>query len=266
MAMVSSVSVQVSDRVATVALNRPEARNAFDAAMIREVTEAFTALSARNDIAAIVLRGEGKSFCSGADLGYMKSMAGFSLAENQRDADALFSMFWAVRQSPVPVVARLHGHVMGGGLGLAAASDIACAVEGAQFCFSEVKLGLAPAVISSFVLERMIPSHARRYMLTGELFGVSEALASGLVQNVGREAEVDASVVSIVTALLRAGPEAVRATKAMLASVQGESDWTKKRALTARVIAERRVSAEGQEGLKAFFEKRAPSWSQSKGN
>lgn len=255
-----TLNVQVAGRVATVALNRPDVRNAFHPTMIRELTEAFSALSSRTDISVVVLRGEGKSFCSGADLGYMKSMAGFSLEQNEKDSQDLFGMFWALRSCPHPIVGRLHGHVMGGATALAALCDIAGAVDGTQFCFSEVRLGLAPAVISPFILEKMAASQARRYMLTAEVFGVDEALQAGLIHHKGDDASVDVFVASVVKTLVNNGPEAVRATKGLIRSMGETSDWSKRREITTRVIAERRVSAEGQEGLRGFLEKRAPSW------
>jgi methylglutaconyl-CoA hydratase len=260
MSSYTTLKVEISERMATVSMNRPEVRNAFHPTMIRELTLAFRELGSRKDIAVIVLKGDGKSFCSGADLGYMKAMAAFSFDENTTDSEQLFEMFWAIRQCPVPVIARLHGHVMGGALGLAAVCDLAAAVEGTQFCFSEVRLGLAPAVISPFVLERMAAAHARRYMLTAEVFGASESLESGLVQFVGDEASVDAFVSKTVATFKFNGPEAVRATKALIRAVGETPDWAKRKSMTTQVIAERRVSEEGQEGLRGFLEKREPKW------
>ena len=256
----TNLKLSFSGRVATVALNRPEVRNAFHPVMIRELTTTFDSLAKRSDLSAIVVRGEGKSFCSGADLEYMKSMAGFSFDENVRDSSELFGMFAAMRSCPHPIVARVHGHAMGGALGLIAVSDIVAAVEGTQFCFSEVKLGLAPAVISPFVLDRMRASEARRYMLTAEVFGVDEAKHCGLIHHSGDEASVDRFVDSTLQALCQNGPAGVRATKALFLKVLAEGDWQKRRELTTRVIAERRASAEGQEGLRGFLEKREPSW------
>lgn len=255
-----TIKLEVSGRVATVSLNRPDVRNAFHPTMIRELTEVFIDLAARKDLSVVVLRGEGKSFCSGADLGYMKSMAGFSYLENEQDSQQLFGMFWALRSCPHPIVGRLHGHVMGGALGLASLCDIAAAVDGTQFCFSEVRLGIAPAVISPFVLEKMSASHARRFMLTAEVFGVEDALASGLIQFKGDGGAVDGFVAGIVKTLSNNGPEGVRATKQLLRKIEETPGWAERRAMTTQVIAERRVSAEGQEGLKSFLEKRSPSW------
>lgn len=256
----ANLKLQIKDRIAEVTLSRPDVRNAFQPKLIRDLTKMFDGLAKRTDIAAIVLKGEGKSFCSGADLGYMKSMAGFSFEENVRDSGELFDMFWTLRACPHPIITRVHGHAMGGALGLIAVSDIVAAVEGTQFCFSEVKLGLAPAVISPFVLERMAVSTARRYMLTGEVFGAEEALSSGLAHFIGDESAVDSFIERTLAAMALNGPEGVRATKTLIMGVSSESDWRKRREMTTKVIAERRASAEGQEGLLGFFEKRAPSW------
>lgn len=256
----ATVNLDVRDHVAHVTLNRPDMRNAFGVDMIREITEVFTELNARTDLRAVVLRGEGKSFCSGADLEYMKSMAGFSITENECDAGNLYTMFWTLRSCPHPLLARLHGHVMGGGLGLAAVCDIGAVVEGTQFCFSEAKLGLVPAVISSFVLERMSLSSAQRFMLTAEVFGAKEAVTGGLAHFAGSEAEVEAFLTATLSQIAQNGPEAVRATKKLCRDVQASANWDERRQLTTRLIAERRVSAEGQEGLRSFLEKRPPQW------
>jgi methylglutaconyl-CoA hydratase len=256
----STLKFEVSGRVATVTLNRPDVRNAFGAQTIRELTVLFASLNGRRDISVVVLKGEGKSFCAGADLAYMQSMANFSLSENEQEARNLHEMFWMVRACPHPVVGKVQGHAMGGGLGLTALCDIVGAVDGTQFCFSEVKLGLAPAVISPFVLERMQISHARRYMISGEVFDAAAAKEAGLVHFAGSEAEVDAFVERTVAAITQNGPDAVRATKGLLRAVLEISSWPAKTELTTQVIAERRVSEEGQEGMRSFLEKRAPKW------
>lgn len=254
------LALRIEGRIATVSLNRPDMRNAFDPVMISELRKAFEDLGRREDLACLLLRGEGKSFSSGADLGYMKAMASFTFEENEKDARALDEMFWAIRTCPLPVVGRIHGHAMGGALGLTSVCDVAAAVEGTQFAFSEVRLGLAPAVISPYVLEKMNPSHARRYMLTGEVFDAHQAREAGLVEVVGDEASVDLFVKSITTTIAANGIEALRATKTLIRAVGATSDWNEKRDLTTKTIAERRVSEEGQEGLRAFLEKRAPKW------
>jgi methylglutaconyl-CoA hydratase len=246
--------------VVTVSLNRPEVRNAFHPSMIAELTEVFAALSQVSDVSAIILRGRGASFCAGADLGYMKSMAAFTYEENERDAQSLFEMFWTLANCPHPVIGKVHGHAMGGAVGLVSICDVAAAESGTKFCFSEVKLGLVPAVISPFILQKMNPGAARRYMLSAEVFEASEALTSGLVQFVGSETEVDGFIKNTAQNFSASGPEAVRATKKLLKAITETTDWQKRREVTTHVIAERRVSAEGQEGLKAYLEKRAPHW------
>jgi methylglutaconyl-CoA hydratase len=259
-----TLKVAIASEEAVVTLNRPDVRNAFNPTMIRELTECFAAIASRSDIAVVVLKGEGAGFCSGADLGYMKSMAGFSFAENEKDAEVLFEMFASLRHLPQVLIAQLHGAVMGGGLGLAAVADIAAAEEKTQFCFSEVKLGLAPAVISPFVLERMNQGVARRLMLTGEIFNALTARESELVHFIGSTELVGEFITQQSQAIRRNGHEAVRATKALLRLIGGRADqsshWSVIKKLTARAISERRVSAEGQEGLTAFLEKREPTW------
>jgi methylglutaconyl-CoA hydratase len=253
--------VSLEKNVVTVSLNRPGVRNAFHPELISELTQVFKNLAVEKSISAVILRGEGPAFCAGADLTYMKSMAGFSLAENRQDADELFEMFWTLRNFPFPLIGRLHGHVMGGALGLAAVCDIVAAVEATQFCFSEVKLGLVPAVISPFVLEKIAPSFARRFMLSGEVFTGEEAVSAGLVQFCADAVQVDEYIAKLVKNFARNGSEAMRATKSLLLSFYGqEQSWSKKRADVTGLIAERRVSAEGQEGLQSFLEKRTPAW------
>lgn len=255
-----NIKFELEGRVARITLSRPEIRNAFNSEMIAELTASFKRLATLDEVSVVVLDGEGKSFCSGADLEYMKSMAGFSLNENLADAQALDEMFWALRALPQAVVARVHGHAMGGALGLLACCDLVAAVEGTQFCFSENRLGLVPAVISPYVLEKMNPNAARRYMISAEAFSVWAAADAGLVEFAGGETEVSEFVATTVKALIANGPQAVRTTKTLLRSLAGLTDWRDKRALTTRTIAEKRVSAEGQEGLKSFLEKRAPAW------
>jgi methylglutaconyl-CoA hydratase len=254
------LSLKTEGRIATLTLNRPEMRNAFDPVMIVELERAFSDLGKRGELSVVVLRGEGKSFSSGADLGYMKDMASYSFDENERDARALDKMFWSMRACSLPIVGRIHGHAMGGALGLTSLCDVAAAVDGTQFAFSEVRLGLAPAVISPYVLEKMSPSQGRRLMLTGEIFDARLAYESGLVEFVGSEADVDAFVAKTAETIAGNGPEAVRATKRLLREIAATSHWDTRRDLTTKTIAERRVSEEGQEGLRGFLEKRNPAW------
>lgn len=256
----TTLKFEKNDRVASLTLNRPEIRNAFDTVMIAELTGVFRALATMTDVSIVVLKGEGKSFCSGADLTYMKEMAGYTLEENLRDAKALDEMFWTLRHVPQAVVAKLHGHVMGGALGLTALCDMAAAVDGTKFCFSENRLGLVPAVISPYVLEKMNPGAARRYMLSAEVFGVWQAADAGLVEFVGGDAECDEFIATLTKNLSANGPEAVRTAKKLFRELGECPEWEDKRELTTKTISERRVSAEGQEGLKSFLEKRDPSW------
>ncbi len=256
------LKVQLKNGILDVALARPAMRNAFDIVTIEELTGVFNSCGQEGEYQAaraLVLSGEGASFCSGADLGYMESMSKFSLEENKKDADRLFAMFESVRACAVPVVVVAHGHAMGGALGIAACADITLAVAGTQMRFSEVRLGILPAVISPFVLQKMNPSWARRWMMTGELFEAEEARAAGLFQFVGSAAEVEAEKKRVLAAILEAAPTAVVKTKALLNEI-GFDDPLKVRDQVADAIAERRASEEGREGLSAFLNKREPKW------
>jgi methylglutaconyl-CoA hydratase len=261
---VNKISVQNHNGVTRVTLNRPETKNAFDPEMIQEITHAFLEIAKDSSCRVVVLSGSGSSFSAGADLNWMKSMASYTMEQNRQDAETLFAMFEAIRMCPAPVVGQMQGHVMGGAIGLAAVCDVAAAEASTVFCFSEVRLGLAPAVISSFVLEKVQRSLAQRYMLTGETFLAADAKNMGLVHHVGDEGAVEQFVQKIVQAFLANGPQAVRESKKLLRFVSSggwnETERAQVRGETTRVIAERRVSSEGQEGLKSFFEKRSPSW------
>jgi methylglutaconyl-CoA hydratase len=230
-----------------VTLQRPERRNAFDAALIADLTEAFADVG---DARAVVLAGDGQSFCAGADVEWQRSSIDLSYEENVEDAMRLYRMCEAIDICPAPVVARVQGYTLGGGSGLVACSDIAVAAPDAVFGFSEVKLGIIPAVISPFVLPK-IGAHARRYFLTGERFDAQTALRIGLVHELADD--LDSAVDAVVGELLTAGPEAVRAAKRLIRErPQGEQ--------TAGIAAGLRAGAEGQEGLRAFLEKRTPGW------
>ena len=244
----AALRVERDGPVLRVTLARPARRNAFDAALVAELAAAFGDVG---DARAVVLAGEGPSFCSGADVDWMRSSAELSYDENLEDAERLRRMLEAIDGYPAPVVARVQGHALGGGAGLVACADVTVAAADAVFAFSEVKLGLIPAVISPFVLAKIGSSAARRYFLTGERFDAATALRIGLVHEVA--ADPDAAVERLVAELLAAGPGAVRAAKRLVCERPGGPE-------TARRIAERRASAEGREGLRAFLEKRAPSW------
>lgn len=253
------IQLQKTNHVLKIRLNRPEKMNAFDPTMIRELTEAFNLPSTDKNLRVVVLEGEGKSFCSGADLEWMKSMVKFSHQENIKDSNELFDLFEAGRTCPIPIIGRAHGNVMGGALGLLAICDIVAAHKETKFCFSEVKLGLVPAVISPFILAKAPRHLARELMLTAEIFNVEKAVSLGLVHFSGEVEEVEDFVLGRVDFLLSNGPEALRELKKLLLRVEGVACETYRSDVT-RVIAERRASSEGQEGLQSFFDKRKPAW------
>ena len=247
--------------IARVRLNRPERHNAFDEALIAALTEAFSTLGQDPAIRAIVLSGEGKSFCAGADVDWMRRAGGWTEAENRADALRLSDMLLAIDTCPKPVIAVVHGAVAGGGVGLVACSDMAVAVDGAQFRLSEVRLGLTPATISPFVIARIGVSAARRWFLTAEAFGAAQAKAMGLVNEVAADTEAASAIVDNWLAHFAAtAPGAVTDAKALIRDVAGKPVTDALRALTAERIAARRASAEGREGLAAFFDKRRPAW------
>lgn len=244
----ATVRVERDGSVLRITLARPERRNAFDAQLIAELAEAFVDVGRAR---AVVLAGEGESFCAGADVDWMRSSVGLSFDENVADANAMRRMFEAVDGCPVPVVARVQGHALGGGAGLVAAADVPIAAPGTVFAFSEVKLGIIPAVISPFVFARIGPASARRYFVTGERFDAQTALRIGLVSEVADD--LDAAVERVVGELLSAGPLAARWAKRLVRERPAGAE-------TARWIAERRTSEEGQEGLAAFLDRRPPRW------
>jgi methylglutaconyl-CoA hydratase len=240
--------VERAAEVLYITLARPEVRNAFDASLIADLTEAFSDVG---DARCVVLAGEGQSFCAGADIEWQRSSIDLSFEENVEDAMRLYRMMEAIDTCPAPVVVAVQGYALGGGSGLTACCDVAVASPDAVFGFSEVRLGIIPAVISPFVLPRIGPAAARRYFLTGERFDAETALRIGLVHEV---AEDLGGAVAVVSESIRAGgPEAVRAAKQL---VRERPDGM----ATAKIAAQRRSSAEGQEGLRAFLEKRAPGW------
>jgi methylglutaconyl-CoA hydratase len=245
---VSALHIERDGSVLRITLARPDRRNAFDAQLIGELSQAFVDVGRAS---AVVLAGEGASFCAGADVEWMRASVGLSLEENVADANAMRQMFEAIDRCPAPVVARVQGHALGGGAGLVAAADIAIADPATFFAFSEVKLGIIPAVISPFALAKIGAGPARRYFVTGERFDAETALRIGLVSEVAEQ--LDAAVEHVVAELLSAGPHAARWAKRL---VRERPDGPE----TARWIAERRASDEGQEGLQAFLEKRAPNW------
>jgi methylglutaconyl-CoA hydratase len=247
--------------IARVTLDRPATHNAFDEALIAALTEAFTALGSNPHVRAILLSGNGKSFCAGADIAWMRRAGGWTGAENHADAMKLSDMLNAIDTCPKPVIARVHGAVAGGGVGLVACADMAVAIEGTKFRLSEVRLGLTPATISPFVVSKIGAGQARRWFLTAEGFGAAEAERMGLVHAVAAdETQVDAVIAGWLDHLAAAAPGAVADAKALVRDVAGRPVTDTLRALTAERIAARRASAEGREGLAAFFDKRPPEW------
>jgi methylglutaconyl-CoA hydratase len=244
----SALRIERERELLRVTMARPERRNAFDAALIAELAEAFADVG---DARAVVLAGEGPSFSAGADVEWQRASIDLTFDENVEDAMRLYAMLQAIDDCPAPVVARVQGYALGGGSGLAGCADIVLAAEDAVFGFPEVRLGIIPAVISPFVFRKIGPAAARRYFLTGERFDARTALRIGLADEIA--GDLDAAVETVVADLLASGPEAVRAAK-KLASERPEGIET------ARIAAERRTSAEGQEGLRAFLEKRTPAW------
>jgi methylglutaconyl-CoA hydratase len=254
-------SVSETKGVVKLALARPELRNALDAQTIQEGIALIDWVSARDDVRVVVLSGEGTHFCAGADLNYMKKMRDASLEENEQDAVRLGNLFGKIASCPKPVIARVHGAAMGGGSGLVAAADISVAAEDTVFAFTEVRLGIIPAVISPYLIRRMGAARLRRAVLTGYRFDAEEALRLGLIDAVAPLplADLDRMVDEIAQDLLAAGPKAVTAAKQLLDTVSGMS-LELAAAETARRIARIRCTPEAQEGMASFLEKRKPSW------
>ena len=258
--MTTTLDVQRSGPVARVFLNRPEVRNAFNDGVITELTQTFTALAADSTLRGIGLGGHGKAFCAGADLNWMRAMAGYSWEQNRADAQALAEMLWTLYSCPLPIVGRVHGDCYAGGLGLAAVCDVLLAAEGVSFCLSEAKLGLLPATIGPYVVKAMGEQAARRWFVTAERFSAAQAHAMGFVHECVAPDALDAKVDEIVAALVANGPMAVRACKKLVQDVAGRAIDADPRADTARRIADIRASDEGREGIASFLGKRAPNW------
>jgi methylglutaconyl-CoA hydratase len=254
------LEVTRQDGVARVTLNRPQLRNAFDDALIGKLSQAFAELAVDRSVRVIVLAGNGPAFCAGADLNWMKRMAGYSYEENLADAKGLADMLAALDRLPKPTIARVHGPVFAGGTGLVAACDIAVGTPEAKFCLSEAKLGLSPATISPYVIRAMGERLARRYFLTAEVFDAQEAYRIGMLSLLVPAGELDAAVAELVKHLLAGGPQSHAKIKALIRDVAGRRPDDAVAAETAKRIAEIRGSAEGREGIAAFLEKRKASW------
>jgi methylglutaconyl-CoA hydratase len=253
------LSIRQEGPVLRVALSRPEVRNAFDDALIAELTEVFTGVTEASDARVVILQGEGPSFCAGADIAWMRKAGAYSKAENEADAGRMARMLRAIDSCPRPVVALVHGHAIGGGVGLTAAADIAIAAEGTIFSLAEVKLGIIPSVISPYVLRAIGARQARDLFLTGDRFDAVVALRIGLVHEVVPASGLEEAGQRKVESLLSSAPEAVTTAKKLIKKVAGLSP-DEAMPLTVETISARRASEEAREGLSAFLEKRKPKW------
>jgi methylglutaconyl-CoA hydratase len=245
--------------LATVTMNRPDSHNALNADLIEALTRCFEELAEDQETRVVVLSGEGRSFCAGADIGYMRETVGLSYEENLEDARRLAMMFWTIDECPKPVVAKVLGAAMGGGAGLLAVADVVVADSEARFAFSEVRLGIGPVTIAPFVVRKIGTSHARSLFLTGERFDAERAREIGLVHRIVSRDGLDEAVEEKVGELLEGGPVAQATIKGLLRRLE-TTEPMEAPGLTARVISELRTGEEGQEGLAAFLEKREPRW------
>lgn len=254
------LNIDRQDGIARITLDRPAVRNAFDDALIASLTSLLREIEKDDNIRVVVLAGNGPAFCAGADLNWMKRMAGYGYDENRADAQALAAMLATLDRLPKPTIARVHGPAFAGGTGLVAACDIAVGTPEAKFCLSEAKLGLSPATISPYVLRAMGERMARRYFLTAEVFDAAEASRIGLLSLLVPAAELDAAVGGLVRHLLAGGPQALAKIKDLIRSVANRVPDEALIADTAQRIAEIRGSPEGKEGIASFLEKRKPAW------
>ena len=254
-----TIRVEKKDGITTVTLNRPEVHNAFNERVVEELEHCFRE-EGESDSRAVILTGTGKSFCAGADLGWMKSMATYSHEENIEDSREMSNMFEAIYHCPKPVIGRINGSAFGGGVGLVAVCDYVISDPGAIFSFSEVKLGIAPAVISPYVLQKVPPGKARYLFISGERFGPEAAHTLGLVDDVAPLEDMGEVIDKKLRILHSSGPMAVRRNKELVHRITG-MPYEEAREYTIRLIAELRTSPEGQEGIGAFLEKRKPEWS-----
>ncbi len=256
----TALEVDVRNAVALITLNRPEVHNAFDQTLIAELTDALLATGTDENVRAVVLLGAGESFCAGADLNWMRRMAGFSTAQNLADARALAAMLSTLNTLEKPTIARVHGAAFGGGVGLVACCDIAVAAHDATFAFSEARLGLIPATISPYVIEAIGARAARRYFLTAERFTAAEAYRLGLLHELVPPQELDARINELLGFLVTAGPHAQTECKALIRAIAHRPISADVLADTARRIARIRASPEGKEGVSAFLAKRKAAW------
>lgn len=255
----TTIILDLKPPCARLSFNRPEVHNAFNAMMIKELSRALNDVRSREDMRVLIVTGEGKSFCAGADLNWMREIIAYSFEQNLEESRELAEVMDQLNRFPLPTIARVNGAAIGGGNGFHCACDIAIASEEAIFSLSEVKIGLIPAVISPYVIRRIGESRARQYFLTGERIAAKKAEDIGLVHKVVPAAELDQAIANTVQLLLSSGPEAIARSKELIQRVPAMS-LEEAKEYTARVIAELRVSPEGQEGMAAFLEKRKPKW------
>lgn len=261
----STVLVEEKETLLTISLNRPKMHNALDGEMIQHLKEIFESVAARKHIRVVHLKGVGPSFCTGADLKYMRAMAEDNLYDNMVDAQKIFDMFKAGSEIPVPMIGEVHGKIFGGGIGLTAICDIAFAHENTQFCFSETKLGIVPAVISPFIAKRISFGIAKNLMFTAKIFDAKYAEKIGLIYQVDTTEKISQSISETIESIVNNGPKAIRMIKSLLSFVESKNyDEITLREKACRALAESRMSQEGQEGLRCFFKKEIPEWQRRK--
>lgn len=257
-----TILLETKHQVTTLTLNRPDVHNAFNEELISEIHQAMDHLAKDSKTRVIILTGAGQSFCAGGDLNWMKRSASYTREKNIEEAQSLHQMLCSIALNPKPVIAKVNGATMGGGLGLTAAADIAFAYKTAQFALSEVRLGLIPAVISPFVIRKLGAARFCELSLTAERFSATQAKEFGLVQHYGAPEEIEDWINAKINAIQLAGPEALAETKKLIQEVENVA-FEKAGKITAEKLADRRASAEGQEGIAAFFEKRKANWIKS---
>ena len=255
-----TIRCEIKDRVARVVFSRPEVHNAFNNDMIAEMLDVVRVLREPSDVRVVVLTGEGKSFCAGADVNWMRSVLDFSFEENYAESLKLAELMHGIYTLDLPTIAMVNGASIGGGMGFVSTADLAIAASNAKFSLSEVKLGLVPACISPYVIRKAGEAACRRLMLTGERIGADEALRVGLLNGVVEPDKLESTVEDLVDRLISSGPGAIAACKKLLREVPGMT-LQEAKTFTAEVLAHLRMSDEGQEGMRAFLEKRKPSWS-----